>query len=125
DTLSHTVKGYRKSGAAWVKFATLGAQDTPGTAFTRFNSPRGLAFDPSGGLLSADDSNNRVLIFYPPFTSGKSARDAITAHFDGGFSGPKALAMSGDTLFVADYDKNRVLRFTGPFNTPTQFYRSS
>lgn len=125
DTLSHTVKGYRKVGTAWVKFVTLGAPDTPGTALTRFNFPRGLAIDPSGRLLVADDSNNRILIFYPPFTSGESARDVITARFDGRFSGPKALAMSGDTLFVADYDNNRVLRFTGPFDTPTQFYRAS
>lgn len=125
DTLSHTVKGYRLAAGRWVKFVTLGAPDAPGTALSRFNFPRGLALDPSGRLLVADNSNNRVLIFYPPFTSGESARDVITAHFEGGFSGPKALAMSGDTLFVADYDKNRVLRFTGPFNTPTQFYRSS
>ena len=33
--------------------------------------------------------------------------------------------MIGDTLFVADYSKNRVLRFTGPFRTPDRIYVAS
>ena len=33
--------------------------------------------------------------------------------------------MSGDTLFVADYSTDRVLRFTGPFLTPDQVYVAS
>jgi Glycosyl hydrolase family 26/NHL repeat len=32
------------------------------------------------------------------------------------------VAAVGQTLFVADYDKNRVLRFTGPFDTPNTSY---
>ena len=52
----------------------------------------------------------------------KSFADSIGAGANGGFSGPKAVAMSGHTLFVADFDNNRVLRFTGPFLTPNQVY---
>ncbi len=125
DTLSHTVKGYRKSGAAWQKFVTLGTQDVAGSSASRFDFPRGLAVDPGGRLFVADDFNNRVLIFDPPFTNGKESSDSIGASSNGGFDGPKALAMSGDTLFVADYSKHRVLRFTGPFKTPSQVYVAS
>jgi hypothetical protein len=65
------------------------------------------------------------LIFDPPFTTGEEAADSIGAGDNGGFSGPKAVAMVGEALFVADYDNNRVLRFTGPFNTPDQVYTAT
>ena len=90
-----------------------------------FNYPRGLAVDEFGRLFVADDDNNRVLMFDPPFHSGMSADDSIGAGNDGGFSGPKALAVSGDSLFVADYYDNRVLRFTGPFNNSSATYTST
>src|SRR5262245_6190505 len=79
DTLSHTVKAYRKSGASWTKEVTLGTQGVPGDDFEHFNFPRGLAVDPSGRLFVADDFNNRVLIFDPPFTNGEEAADSIGA----------------------------------------------
>ena len=104
---------------------TLGQQRRPGSAFNRFNFPRGLAVDPGGRLFVADDFNNRILIFNPPFTNGEEFADSIGGGANGSFNGPKALAMNGDTLFVADYSKNRVLRFTGPFRTPDQIYVAS
>jgi hypothetical protein len=70
----------------------------------------------------ADDFNKRVLIFSPPFTNGKAASDSIGAFANGGFAGPKGLAMIGNTLFVADYYNTRVLRFTVTFTTPNQVY---
>jgi mannan endo-1,4-beta-mannosidase len=125
DTLSHTVKIYQKAGAAWNKVATLGAQGLSGDAMNRFNFPRGLAVDPGGRLFVADDFNNRILIFNPPFANGEAAVDSIGAGANGGFDGPKAVAMVGHTLFVADYNNDRVLRFTGPFLTPDQVYVAS
>ena len=123
DTLSHTVKGYRRTDAGtWSLVVTLGTQDAFGDDDNQFHFPRGLAVDPGGRLFVADDSNNRVLIFDPPLTDGAAANDSIGAGSDGGFDGPKGLAMLGHTLFVADYRKNRVLRFTGPFETPEQIY---
>jgi DNA-binding beta-propeller fold protein YncE len=123
DTLRHTVKGYRRTAAgAWSLVVTLGTQDVSGQDFNHFNFPRGLAVDPGGRLFVADDFNNRVLIFDPPFADGAAAADSIGAGANGGFDGPKGLAMLGHTLFVADYNKNRVLRFTGPFETPEQVY---
>jgi mannan endo-1,4-beta-mannosidase len=125
DTLSHTVKGYKREGGAWVKAVTLGREGVAGAGFDRFNFPRGLALDSGGRLFVADDSNNRILIFDPPFANGESASDSIGAGSDGGFAGPKGLAISGDTLFVADYFNDRVLRFTGPFLTPDKVYIAS
>ena len=82
------MKGYRKSGAAWTKFVTLGAAGRlRAAAFNRFNFPRGLAVDPGGRLFVADDFNNRVLIFDPPFTNGEAAVDSIGAGSNGGFAG--------------------------------------
>src|SRR5207237_2141174 len=93
DTLSHIVKGYRKSAASWTKVVTLGEKNVPGSGFAHFNFPRGLAFDPGGRLFVADDSNNRILIFDPPFANGAAASDSIGAGDDGGFAGPKGVAM--------------------------------
>lgn len=122
DTLSHTVKGYRREGGAWNRVVTLGTLGVAGSAFNQFNFPRGLAVDPGGRLFVADDFNNRVLIFDPPFTDGEAAADSIGAGANDGFDHPKGLAMAGNTLFVADYWNNRVLRFTGPFKAPDQVY---
>ena len=122
DTLSHTVIGYRLKSGAWKKFVTLGSSGVSGSAFNRFNFPRGIAFDSRGRLFVADDSNNRILIFDPPLQNGASAVDSIYAGSNGGLSSPKAVAIVGDALFVADYFGDRVLRFTGPFKTPDQTY---
>ncbi len=125
DTLSHTVKGYRRVGGVWTLVVTLGTQGVSGSGLNQLNFPRGLAVDPGGRLFVADDFNNRILIFDPPFANGEAAADSIGAGANGGFANPKGLAMSGNTLFVADYFGNRVLRFTGPFKTPDQVYVAS
>lgn len=122
STLSHSVAGFRFAAGAWTKFVTLGTPGVAGAAMSRFHFPRGLAVDSNSRLFVADDFNKRVLIFDAPFTNGKAATDSIGAFSNGGFASPKGLALNGDTLFVADYDKNRVLRFTGPFDTPNQVY---
>jgi len=126
DTLSHTVKGYRRGDTgAWIRMVQLGTEGVDGQEFNRFRFPRGLAVGADGRLFVADDFNNRVLIFNPPFTDGAFAADSIGAGADGGFAHPKGLALIGQNLFVADYDNNRVLRFTGPFDTPDRVYAST
>ncbi|MBI4909995.1 MAG: hypothetical protein HY820_40625 [Acidobacteria bacterium] len=133
DTLDHTVKGYRPSNGqrvgpnfgSWTHFVTLGTPGVFGRGSNQFYFPRGLAFDSAGRLFVADDFNKRIMIFSPPFANGQEASDSIGGYADGGFNGPKGLAMWGDTLFVADYYNNRVLRFTGPFITPDQVYAST
>jgi mannan endo-1,4-beta-mannosidase len=128
DTLNHTVDIFvPMSSGAYPAHPTyvLGSPGKSGKAMNQLYYPRGLAVDENGRLYVADDDNNRVLIFNPPFSSGMSAADSIGAGADGGFAGPKALAISGDSLFVADYDGNRVLRFTGPFDDPSTTYAST
>lgn len=132
DTLNHTVIGYVhltdpgvNNGGTWRKTVTLGTPGAPGNAQNQFNFPRGIAFDSTGRLFVADDYNNRILMFDPPFVDTQWAADSIGAGANGGFSSPKALAISGQTLFVADFNNNRVLRFTGPFLTPDQVYVAS
>ena len=125
DTLRHVVIGYKQFGRGWSQQFVLGASGASGNAMNRFYFPRGLAVDSGGRLFVADDFNHRVLIFDPAFVSGESAVDSISAGSNGGFQNPKALAMVGHTLFVADYNKDRVLRFTGPFKTPSQVYVAS
>ena len=125
DTLSHTVKGFRKISTGWQLVFTLGQQGVSGNTNARFNYPRGLAIDSRGRLFVADDYNNRILIFNQPFKNGAAAQDSIGGYNNGGFSHPKGLAIVGDSLFVSDYDKNRVLRFTGDFNTPNQVYSAT
>jgi secreted PhoX family phosphatase len=46
-----------------------GASPTAAT----LNSPHQVAFDSSGRLLVTDSSNNRTLVFVPPFVNGMSA----------------------------------------------------
>lgn len=124
DTLNHVVHGFKQAGKTWSVSVTLGTFDA-GNGPDEFNFPRGLALDDDGRLFVADDFNNRVQVFAPPFNDGDGAVDSIGASADGGFSHPKGLAMVGETLFVADYDNNRVLRFTGPFNTPDEVYTAT
>jgi mannan endo-1,4-beta-mannosidase len=126
DTLSHTVKGYRRAATgAWTRVVQLGTQNVPGAGVDQFHFPRGLAVDPNGRLFVADGANQRVLVFDPPFADGAAAVDSIGAGHDGGFDRPKGLAMVGHTLFVADSQNDRVLRFTGPFDTPDQVYTAT
>jgi mannan endo-1,4-beta-mannosidase len=128
DTLNHTVDIFnRTSAGGYPAHPTyvLGSPGESGNGTAQFQYPRGLAVDETGRLYVADDYNHRILIFDPPFASGMSAADSIGAGNDGGFSGPKAVAVSGDSLFVADYDSDRVLRFTGPFDNPATTYTST
>ena len=85
--------------------------------------PAGLAFDSAGTLWVADQNNNRVMRFdaaaakangapadgvlgQPGFASGASALSQA------GLDGPSGVAVDGaGTLWVADQNNNRVLRF--------------
>jgi poly(3-hydroxybutyrate) depolymerase/sugar lactone lactonase YvrE len=92
--------------------------------------PRGLAVDGASNLYVADDYNNRVLGFAAPFTSNMNAVLVIgQADFTSGepnrggaagqntLNSPKGLAMdAAGNLYVAEYDNNRVTRFSPPFS---------
>jgi sugar lactone lactonase YvrE len=87
--------------------------------------PAGIALDRAGHLFVADQSNNRVLEFEPPFLAGMKASVVIgqlnfisrtAAVTASGLSGPLGVALdAGGNLFVADARNNRVLEFKPPF----------
>ena len=78
-----------------------------GTTLSNLNRPAYLIFDKAGNLYVADNENNRVLKFVPPFTIGMAATVSIT-----GFNHPIGLAFDGmGNLLVADNSNNRILGF--------------
>lgn len=86
------------------------------------NAPRGLALQGTANrLFVADTGYNRVLVFdVAAISNGEAAINVLgqTSFTAGGtglaqnrLNGPRALAFSGDLLFVADSSNNRVLVF--------------
>jgi sugar lactone lactonase YvrE len=89
------------------------------------NEPQAIAVDQAGRVYVADFTNNRVIVFRPPFTNGMDAFAVLgqadfTSHQAnrGGspaantLSGPHGLALNalGD-LWVADRNNHRVMRY--------------
>jgi RHS repeat-associated protein len=108
--------------------AVLGQTDftsyTSAVAQNRFNSPRGLAYDPVGNrLFVADYSNSRVLVFdVAAITNGENAIFVLGqlnfttgsgATTQGRLKNPVGLTLDGirGWLFVGDYSNNRVMVF--------------
>jgi uncharacterized protein (TIGR03437 family) len=91
------------------------------TTASGFNSPRGIALDSSGNLWVADRSNNRVLEFTYPFSTGEAASVVIgqssfttsaAATTATGVSEPRGIAFdSSGNLWVAEQGNNRVLEY--------------
>ncbi|MGA3009064.1 MAG: NHL repeat-containing protein [Terracidiphilus sp.] len=89
--------------------------------------PRSLAMDATGNLWVVDSSNNRVLEYEKPFTSGMAASLVIGqtgfvafvgADSANGLDYPFGIAFdSAGDLWVGDVYNNRVLEFKPPFST--------
>lgn len=93
--------------------------------------PEGVSFDGTR-LYVADTGNHRVLVWNTLPTVDGAPADAVLGQIDaaavlgnqGGtaasaatLSSPTAVLASGDGIFVADTQNNRVLRFAAPFTT--------
>ena len=97
------------------------------TTASGLNFPTGVAFDSSGNLWIGDTSNNRVLAFTTPLSTGMSASLVLgqanftssnTAITQNGLSSPYGIAFdSSGNLGVADFGNNRTLGFAPPFTT--------
>jgi len=105
-------------------FTTL----APATTSTGLNTPNGLAFDPGGNLWVADSSNDRVLEYKAPFSTGEAASLVIgqpnfttngnTVTNSTTLNSPNGLAFDpSGNLWVADLLNGRVLEYTTPFTT--------
>ena len=98
-----------------------------GTTSTGLTAPESLAFDSSGNLWVTDTSNNRILEFKAPLSTGEAASLVIgQSNFTGsataatatGLDGPYGLAFdSSGNLWVADLLNERVLEYAAPFST--------
>ena len=102
--------------------------NTGRTTQTGLNGPIGLAFDSVGNLWVSENTNNRVLMFKPPFTTGMAASLVLghkSFNWGGGVTNPanqtgfdSPMGLSFDTsgaLWVADEINERVLMFKPPF----------
>jgi hypothetical protein len=70
---------------------------------TDFDNPYGLAFDPSGDLLVANDSNSTVTVYSPPLVSGDPT-PALTIATSAYPAGVTNVQLEGQQLtFVANY----------------------
>jgi sugar lactone lactonase YvrE len=97
------------------------------TTQTGLETPNDLAFDSSGNLWVVDSSNNRVLEYKAPLSTGEAASlvigqpnftSANTETTSTGLNGPNGLAFdSSGNLWVADLINGRVLEFPAPFST--------
>ena len=117
---------YTSSGPA--ADLVLGAPDfstvNPGTSQAQLQQPRGMCFDALGNLWVADGNNNRVLEYVN--ASGKSngapadkvlGQSIFTSSAfpnpptSSSMNTPYGVCFEGTTLWVADGNNNRVLRF--------------
>jgi sugar lactone lactonase YvrE len=113
--------------AASVVLGQTNLTDRLGQAGPRnLSFPDGLAFTPTGDLFVANFYTNQVVEFAPPFTTGMAASVVIgQSSFTGSesginstnLSGPSQIAYAGGSLWVADYENNRILEFPGPVTT--------
>jgi hypothetical protein len=97
-----------------------------GTTASTLDSPLGLAFDSKGNLWTGDYTNNRVLEFKAPFTTGMSASLVIgQADFTSSASATSAAGLfdpydvsfdSEGNLYVADYNNSRTMMYSAPFS---------
>ena len=93
---------------------------------TTIGNPTAVVFDSKGDLWVVDNSNNRVLEYTPPFSTGESAslvigQTSLTGSGDsspaGSLFGPTGLAFDpSGNLWVVDSGNNRVLEFKSPFS---------
>jgi sugar lactone lactonase YvrE len=96
-----------------------------GNSATNLSRPEGLAFAPNGDLWVAEEDNNRVVEYVPPFTDGMAASVVLgQPGFGSSASGtgagqldePSGMVFYNNSLWVADYSNNRVVEFTAPFS---------
>ena len=131
----HSAAGFANNASAdvvigQVDFIHVYANQSASATLDTLDGPQGVATDTNGNLYVADTLNNRVTEYTSPFASftgtplaGESANFAINATNLGlsesqSITEPLAVAVDGNNnLFVADFEKSRVLEFLDPLAT--------
>ena len=121
DQHNHRIREVRAgAGAATTQVSTLAGSGTPGHAegagnAAQFRNPAGLAV--SGTMLYVTDYDNHRIRAIDLASTNKTvstlAGSGTPGHADGAgstaqFRNPANLAVSGDTLYVADQDNHRI-----------------
>ena len=101
--------------------------NTFGTSSAKLHKPSSIAFDSSGNMWVADHTNNRVLEYDVPFSTGEDASIAIGqttlfGHTAGTTSttlaSPQNISFDSlGNLWVSDSGNNRILEYVAPFST--------
>jgi sugar lactone lactonase YvrE len=136
DSLSHRVLRFSKEASLSntpEAEAVLGQADFSNQSYSSAQNrmwwPDMITVDSSGRLWVADSANNRVLRFDDASNKASGANadgvlgqpnftSAAYAASRNGMDGPSAVAVAGDTVWVADKNNNRVLRFEHAASKP-------
>jgi uncharacterized protein (TIGR03437 family) len=89
--------------------SSLNSAGTAGSGASQFNSPHGVAVDPTDIVMVADSSNKRVQIFGT--ASAVNTNDTATLSLKSGLSQPLSIATSPSGFWVADPALNGLVHF--------------
>lgn len=122
DTDNHRIQRLDSSGVpkGWWGLDNLGVTawhaagslrtGVRGSALWQFDNPTALGFDASGNLIVADTGNNRLQVL--PMGPGVASQIATGGAQAGQLDGPTGLAVSGSSVWAADYGNSRAQRFS-------------
>ncbi len=121
-TSTHTSSPTRTPSATPTRTASGTPTPTRSSTPTRTPTPVSTA----ATLVVADNLNNRVLVYNPPFLTGMNASvvlgqpdfiSSTPAITQSGLQGPYGVLLDqSGNIFVADYGNSRVLQFKPPFS---------
>ena len=103
------------TGITWVR-STYGYGRDPAQQLYR---PNAVAVGPDGSMWVTDPSQARILAFNPDGTFRTMIHQGPPSLKPGKLQRPDAVAMTGNSVYVADYARNVVMQFT----TGNQFVR--
>jgi sugar lactone lactonase YvrE len=106
-----------------ANFTSCNANRGGSASASTLNDPRGVYEDDSGNVFIADAGNNRVLVYYTPFSGGDLVADDVVGQSSltataANAPRPDTLIMPSDvtmdgsnSLFIADREHSRVTRY--------------
>jgi len=102
--------GLDNLGSTGWHVAGSGRTGAQGSALWQFSSPTALGFEAGGKLIVADTGNNRLQVL--PVGPGVASQIATGGEQAGQLDGPTGIAVSGASVWVADYGNSRAQKFS-------------